>query len=57
MKDNYASTTRPAFALMTARILPEKVGTDNSQEELYNNSPSSERNEKFLNIAFDQLML
>ena len=47
MKDNYASTTRPAFALMTARIQPENVGTDDTQEKAYNNSPSSEQNEKF----------
>ena len=34
MKDKYASTTRRAFALMTTKIKPEKVWTDEGKEFL-----------------------
>ena len=34
MKDKYASTTRRAFALMTIKIKPEKVWTDDGKEFL-----------------------
>ena len=46
MKDKYASTTKRAFALMTTKIKPEKVWTDDGKEFLGSFKNFCEQKEK-----------